>query len=92
MVKKIIISWVLVLVIVFSIFYFSLTTHGYNLLILLLLPLIPLMIVFLSSKRSSNKKNYYIYGLALPVVLYYITYFVFVWVVINAVKNFTGLG
>jgi len=90
--KNIIISWLIVLALVFLSFHFLLTKNGLAFLVLLmLLPLIPFLTIFLN-KETTVKSKYYIYGLALPTVLYYIAYFIFNWVVHNAVMHFTGLG
>lgn len=92
MVKRIVISWLIVLLIIFFIFHFSFIKNGFVLLLLLLfLPLIPFLIIFLN-KKTTVKRVYYKYGLALPAVLYYIAYFIFIWIVINAFKHFTGIG
>lgn len=89
--KNIIISWLIVLILIFLFFYFSLIKNGLAFLIsLALLPLIPFLTIFFN-KETTVKGVYYKYGLALPAVLYYIAYFIFVWVVINAFKHFTGL-
>jgi len=62
MLKKIIISWLIVLVLVFSIFYFSLIKNGFVLLLfLILLPLMPFLTIFLD-KKTMVKSKYYIYG------------------------------
>lgn len=90
--KNIVISWLVVLIMIFSIFYFSLIKNGLAFLIsLALLPLIPFLTIFLN-KKITAKVAYYKYGLVLPAALYYIMYFIFVWIVINAFKHFTGLG
>ena len=90
--KKIVISWLIVLLLVFLIFNFLLIKNGLMLLILLiLLPLIPFLTIFLN-KETKVKVVYYKYGLIIPAVLYYIAYFVFNWIVYNAINHFTGLG
>lgn len=89
--KNIIISWLVVLILIFLIFYFSLIKNGFMLLLsLALLPLIPFLTIFLN-KETATKGAYYKYGLSLPAALYYIVLFIFIWVVINAFSHFTGL-
>jgi len=76
----------------FFIFYFLLFKNGLAFFIsLILLPLIPFLTIFFN-KKIKVKGVYYIYGLAVPAALYYIAFFVFNWIVYNAVTHFTGLG
>ena len=90
--KNIVISWLIVLALVFLSFYFLLIKNGLMFLILLIfLPLIPFLTIFFN-KKITVKGKYYVYGIVLPAVLYYIAYFVFNWIVYNAVSHFTGLG
>lgn len=90
--KNIIISWLVVLILVFLIFYFTLIKNILVFLLLLIfLPLIPFLTIFLN-KKMTRGRGYYKYGLVLPAVLYYIAYFAFIWMAYGAVSNFTGLG
>lgn len=90
--KKIILSWLSIIVLVFSIYNFEIIENWYVFFaILVFSPLIPFLTIFFN-KEIKIKKTYYKYGLVLPVILYYIVFFAFVWMAINAFKHFTGLG
>jgi hypothetical protein len=90
--KKIVVSWLVVLILVFLSFNFLLIKNGLAFLLLLtLLPLIPFLTIFLN-KETKVKRIYYIYGLVLPAALYYAAFFMFNWIVYNAINHFTGLG
>lgn len=90
--KNIVISWLAVIILVFSIYNFELIKNAYIFFVLLILsPLIPFLTIFLN-KEVKAKIIYYKYGLALPAILYYMIFLAFVWMAINAFKHFTGIG